>query len=288
MTDNTFDRARQFVIGEGRLLEQRLFETVFEDGPPEAVIDALRGFQNADGGFGHGLEPDKRCPASLPIDVEIALQAMVTAGASDPAMVARACDWLASVATPDGSVAASFPVMEGYPRASHWTDWTYTPGINPTAGLAGRLHALKVEHPFVDRASEWCWRAVEGDGDWGDAHAVEEVAVFLEHAPDRVRAEAAAARVPERLASAQWFKLDAASPEYGVTPLHFAPTPASPWRSLFADDVIAAHLDRLAADQQPDGGWPIAWEPPSRASTMEWRAIETLRAVRTLAAYGRL
>ena len=292
MTSNdndTLDRARQFVIREGRLLEQRLFETLFENGPPDAVVDSLRGYQNTDGGFGPGLEPDKRCPASLPMDVEIARQAMVTAGASDPVMVARACDWLASVATPEGAVPLSFPVMEGYPRAEHWTDWTYIPGLNPTAGLAGRLHALKAEHPFVEQATEWCWRAIEGDADWGDAHAVAEVLVFLEHVPDRPRAEAVAANaVPSRLASAQWFKPDPADPSYGVTPLHLAPAPSSPWRSLFADDVVAGHLDRLLADQQDDGGWPIQWEPPSRSSTMEWRTIETLRAVRTLAAYGRL
>jgi len=40
------------------------------------------------------------------------------------------------------AVALSFPVIEAHPRAGHWSDWTYTPGLNPTAGLAGRLHRL--------------------------------------------------------------------------------------------------------------------------------------------------
>jgi hypothetical protein len=57
---------------------------------------------------------------------------------------------------------------------------------------------------------------------------------------------------------------------------------------LFSDELIEGHLDRLAAGQQDDGGWPIAWNPPAHSSTLAWRGIETLRALRVLAAYGRL
>jgi hypothetical protein len=38
----------------------------FKDGRVEPIIDALRGYRNPDGGFGHALEPDLRCPASQP------------------------------------------------------------------------------------------------------------------------------------------------------------------------------------------------------------------------------
>lgn len=73
-----------------------------------------------------------------------------------------------------------------------------------------------------------------------------------------------------------------------MTPLHLAPRPDSPWRALFTEDAIEGHLDRLQRDQQPDGGWPLTWEPPGLASTLEWRGIETLRALRVFVAYGRL
>jgi hypothetical protein len=67
-----------------------------------------------------------------------------------------------------------------------------------------------------------------------------------------------------------------------------AGTPDSPWRGAFADDQLAAHLDQLAAAQQPDGGWPVTWQPPSEASLLDWRGIVTLQALRTLTSYGRL
>jgi hypothetical protein len=283
----TFSAGRAFLDREGRLVERRLAAVLFDGADPAGVVDTLRAYRNPDGGFGHGLEPDKRCPASLPIDVECALDILLVAGARDDALVAGACDWLGSVAAPDGAVPLSFPVMEAYPRAEHWSDWTYTPGLNPTAGLAGRLHRLGVTHPWLDAATAWTWSALES-GFGEDAHALAEVLVFLAHVPDQGRAQPIAAQVGTWLAKAQWFRADPADPEYGVTPLHLAPTPDSPWRRLFDDASIDGHLDRLARDQQPDGGWTITWEPPGVASTCEWRGIETLRALRALRAYGRI
>jgi hypothetical protein len=93
---------------------------------------------------------------------------------------------------------------------------------------------------------------------------------------------------PAQLADAELYLGDADAAGYGLTPLAFAPMPESRWRQLFADAQIEAHLDRLERDQQPDGGWPVSWEPPSEASRLEWRGIVTLGALRTLTAYGRL
>ena len=102
------------------------------------------------------------------------------------------------MAAPDGAVSLAFPVMERYPRAEHWSDWTYTPGLNPTAGLAGRLHQLGVTHPWLDRATDWTWARLESGFD-EDAHALSEVLVFLAHVPDRGRAEAVGAHVGDWL-----------------------------------------------------------------------------------------
>jgi hypothetical protein len=283
--------AWQFVLAEARVLDQRLFERCFLDGPAHAVVDALRGYRNDDGGLGHGLEPDKRCPASLPIDVEVALRTLAAADAYDESLVLGACDFLDRVADESdhgGAVPLAFPVIEDYPRADHWTDWTYAPGLNPTAGLAGHLHRLGVDHPWLERATEYCWGALDDGGGLADVHELSESLIFLEHVPDRQRAVVAATALAEHLGEVKLLNLDPAETDYGLTPLHLAHTPESPWRAFFTDEQIDAHLDRLAAGQQEDGGWPITWDPPSEASRSEWRAIWTIDALLTLRAYGRL
>ena len=120
-------------------------------------------------------------------------------------------------------------------------------------------------------------------GDDPDHDGISNLDEFLEHTDD-VDLD----RVREWLPKLQWFRADAADPTYGVTPLHLASTPDSFWRPLFTDAQLEAHLDRLVADQQPDGGWAITWEPPGPASTMEYRGIVTVGALRTLKAYNRI
>ncbi|MFF1823238.1 hypothetical protein ACFVWG_38415 [Kribbella sp. NPDC058245] len=277
-----FTAGRDFVRLEGRLVENRLFATVFDGADPAGVVDALRGYQNADGGFGHGLEPDKRCPDSLGLDVETAFDILLAAGARDEVMIRRAVDWLASVATPDGAVSLAAPVIESYPRAEHMSEWTYQPSLNPTAGLVGRLHKLDVEHPWRELAGGWCAAQLAAELPT-EAHSLHESLEFLEHTGD-IDLD----RVREWLPKVSYYRADAADPSYGVTPLQFAPTPESPWRALFSEAQLEAHLDRLIADQQADGGWAITWEPPGQAATLEYRGIVTVGALRTLKAYNRL
>jgi hypothetical protein len=289
--DDAFAAADRFLLNQARLLERRLFATCFLGQPAAGVADALRGYQNDDGGFGHALEPDVRCPASLPIDVEAAFQALAAAGAVGGGMVIAACDFLARAAEDagaGGAVPPAFPVIESFPRAAHWTAWTYQPGLNPTAGLVGLLYQLGIDHPWRSAGAAYCWQQLESGGLPGDAHALKEVLVFLEHVPDRRRAGQHAAALASNLASIPLFHLDPDTPGYGLSPLDVAPQATSRWRALFTDAQIDAHLDRLHKDQQADGGWPLTWEPPSQAAVAEWRGIVTLQALRTLTSYGRL
>lgn len=278
---------RDFIYREGRLLDQRRYATVFEGAPAQGVLDALRGYWNGDGGFGHGLEPDKRCPESQPLDVELALQTMDEAGTTDREMVQGAADFLATVSDPAGGVAPVLPSIAGYPHAAHWGDGRFPPGLNPTAGIVGLLSKLGAEHPWLGPATSFCWAELDRTLP-NDAHTLIETLTFLEHVPDRTRAAALIPQVTAQLPHVALYRADPADQEYGLSPLHFAPTPRSRWRSLFSDELIEAHLDTLQRDQQPDGGWALSWQPPSQASTLEWRGCVTVQALQVLRAYGRI
>ena len=279
------DAARSFLRREARLLEQRLAATVLDGADPQGVVDAVRGFRNADGGFGHGMEPDKRVPHSQPLDVEVAFDAMAQAGRFDTDLALGACDFLATIGS---GVPCVLPNIAGFPLASHWEQGAFEePSLNPTAGLVAHLLEQGIDHPWLAAATAYCWAELER-GLPREAHVLERTLHFLAAVPDRERAEKVMADWPKARAEAQWLKTDATSPDYGVTPLHLVPTPDSPWRWCFDDEMYEAFLDALAADQQDDGGWPIAWEPPGQAATLEWRGIVTLGALITLRAWGRL
>jgi hypothetical protein len=285
--DDSFGAAERFLQTEARVLERRLFATLYRDAPASGVVAALGAYRNSDGGFGHGLEPDKRTPDSLPADVEIAFRSLATAGVAEPGLIGPACDFLDRAAT-GGAVPLAFPVIEAYPRAAHWTDWTYQPGLNPTAGLCGLLYRLDYAHPWRDAATEYCWRALESEPLPDEVHALAEVFAFLEHVPERDRADKMVPAVFERITASEMFHSDPDAEGYGLTPLHLAPAADSRWRSLFTDAQIDGHLDHLVESQEADGGWTITWEPPGTASRLEWRGIVTLQALRTLRSFGRL
>src|ERR1700690_4272981 len=98
--DESFAAGDRFLLNQARLLERRLFARQFLGQPAGLVVNAVRGYQNADGGFRQALEPDTRCPARLPIAVESAFQALaaVGAGAGVADLLTPACDYLARLA----------------------------------------------------------------------------------------------------------------------------------------------------------------------------------------------
>lgn len=288
MTSESVDlaSAREFVYGVARLLDRRLFAVLFEDGDAAFVLTALAAYQNADGRFGHGLEPDTRTPMSQPLNVEVALQYMVDAGAADVGMAKAACDFLEAVTLSSGGVPILLPGFEAHGHASHWRGYRRSAELVPNAGIVGLLHRLGVEHPWREATAEVVWRGLESE-DLG-AHDILDASIFLAAVPDRVRAEATARRLAEALPGAEWFMPEPDGVGYGVPPWWFAPTPHSFCRRWFDDAVIDRHLDHLAQEQQQDGGWPISWNPPGPASELEWRGIQSVKALRTLRAYGRV
>ncbi len=280
-------KAQDFTWRNARLIERYLFTALFAGGSKEPVLAALRAYQNADGGFGNALEPDKRCPSSQPQDIEIALRILDAIEAVNAPMVARACDYLVTITTDEGGVPYALPSVNDYPHAFWWTVEGNPPAsLNPTAAIAGLLLKHGVQHPWTETASAFCWRAI-ADIDTTEFHTLMPAITFLEYAPDRTRAERELRRIAERISQPGVIELDPHAEGYVQKPLDWAPKPQSYCRRLFDDKTIAAHLTALADRQQDDGGWPISWEPISPAVEIEWRGRVTIEALRTLAAYGR-
>lgn len=290
--------ARTFLLTHARIIEIRLAEFAL-DGVTEAAHGAISGveaYRNSDGGFGNGLEPDALAPASQPLAADTAFDILadIAESTDDPGVrehaaevARRTLDHLDAASDSAGGLSIVFPSVADFPRAEHWGDGVFPPGLNPTAKLVAHARALGLEHPWIDRAAAFCRAAIEKLEPGTDAHTALCVVPFLESELDREDARAAYEGLLSRADQLALFTV-MPGPGYGLTPLDFAPHPSSPRRRFFPAEAIEAHLDALASSQHDDGGWSTSWTPPGPRSTLAWRGVVTLNALRVLRANHRI
>lgn len=286
VTQGRLERARDFIWRNARLIDRHLFAYLFDDGPREPILAALRAYRNPDSGFGNALEPDKRCPDSQPVDGEVALWLLdLIDGFADP-MVPELCDWLGRTSTDSGGLPFALESVNDYPHAPWWEVPADPPAsLNPTAAIIGLLTKHRVDHPWVERGTEFCWRALEAGLPTG-FHSLMPVITFFEYAHDRARAERGLEQIRAHLLSSDEIERDLQAKGYVHPPLDWAPTPRGFSYRLFRSDELAAGLEALAEAQCDDGGWPIKWPTVSTAVELEWRGRVTIDALLTLRAYA--
>ncbi|KIL52716.1 prenyltransferase/squalene oxidase repeat-containing protein [Jeotgalibacillus campisalis] len=119
------------------------------EGTSEKVIQALQHYQNADGGFGHALEPDSRLLDSSVLNTTIALQFLVQLPIDGHhPMIKQTFDYLTKQFDDINGRWSNVPVTINHvPRAPWWnvneetgeTGFENTPG-NPAAEILGYFH----------------------------------------------------------------------------------------------------------------------------------------------------
>ncbi len=284
------EAARSFLWHHARVLEQRRFGFLFDGGAAEPVVAAVAAYRNDDGGFGHALEPDGRGPSSQPLHTYTALSLCQEVG--DDRFVDGAVEFLASVANPDGGVPNCLATAQDHPRAPWW-QVSADSDLLMTALTASVLHRIGVDHPWLGKATEFCWRGVDGLGK-SHPYEVKACTEFLQHVPDRDRAERAAGQLGVLVREQGLVDLgDGEAPAgYAVgethQPHHYASRPDSLARRWFTDEEVERDLDRVVAERADDGGWTFPWAAWTPVTEHEWRPIVTIENLLVLRAYGRI
>jgi hypothetical protein len=273
--------AREFIYANARLLDRHRAAVLFDGAPADLVVQTLRAYHNADGGFGHALEPDVRTPHSETTAALHGLEVLAEVDALDDPMVKDVAGWVARHADPDGGVPFVLQTAMDYPRGP----WMVPSdgGSHLTFGLAAILDAAEVHSPWLDSAKHWCWTRIEQPAEIS-AYWVKFALDFLDGAADESRASAAFDRLRPLLRADGSVPVPGGTAEEKLTPLTLSPRARSRSRSLFTEEQITADLNALEAGQQDDGGWTfdfLGWSP---GQTAEWRGLTTLRSLATLLA----
>ena len=121
LSKNQLKKIKDFVFKNGRLLERNLFLYFFENGNKDAVIKALLAYQNLDGGFGNGIEPDLLCPDSTAIGAETAMYILDLLEYVDNEITDHLFTWIIKEQNEEGYINHPPKNLYNYPFQEWWS-----------------------------------------------------------------------------------------------------------------------------------------------------------------------
>ncbi len=279
-----------FVATHARILERRRLELMLGEGTPENVIAALDAYRNPDGGYGWGLEPDLRSAISQPVAAMHALELLADIRDTKTRRPVEVLDWLAEHSFDDGGVPFALAYTDTEGSAPHWTGADPSvSSLQMTTQLAAQAHRLArhradiAGHAWLAGATRYCLAAIAETLQSPHAYELMFVMRFLDAVADH---DPRAVPFIERFA--KLVRTDGPTPVHGGAEdevlhlLDFTPYAEAPLRSTFPAAAIAEDMRRLAAQQQPDGGWTVDYTLYSPAAVLEWRGYATLQSLRIL------
>lgn len=139
------ERAREFIYRNARPLDLARWNYLFEGAAKQDVMEALKAYQNSDGGFANALEPDCWNPKSTPMQTWAAtkiIKEMDWEEKSHP-LITGILEYLVSNDEFDGHCWNGLNTVATNNDAPHAPWWSYTKAretsYNPTASLIGFL-----------------------------------------------------------------------------------------------------------------------------------------------------
>jgi hypothetical protein len=263
LTSINLDRALAYIARHGRPIEQALAGVRFGTTPLDQARAALVQYQNEDGGFGHGLEPDYLLPASSATATSIGLQFAVDMDlpADDP-LVTGALEYLAATRDADkGTWLATPASVNDHPHAP-W--WHHDPDkinadaliLNPGAELVGYFYRWS----RGDEASAWLDQTIDCLQSRREVEGHELLCcVRLAESPNLPDPQRGA------VLAALHQHVDAlieTNPDewggYCIKPMTAAPHPQNPLADGLAD-IIKQQIPFELARQGEDGAWQPHW-----------------------------
>ncbi|ASS76007.1 hypothetical protein CIG75_14235 [Tumebacillus algifaecis] len=256
----SIDKTREFVFKHGALWERSLFSYLFDGGSLQHLHHSLLAYKNEDGGFGHGMEHDIKCPDSNPLALEFLLTVVRETGIPAGNLFDNSSAWVERNRAEDGSL-KNPPTLHNFPYAPWWSE----NGQTVPASTVGNLRRLGLSTPVLE----------ESTAKWAAEHLnVEQIAnndwlfMAFQAFDYYLTLEDTADTRPLREATIQnIIKLAEKAPEKSFFTLcHYISDPHSEMTQAVPPALLDRLLTHLSTTQREDGGWNdehdlLYWQP---------------------------
>jgi len=286
--NQTIEKARAFICRNARPLELARWQYHFEGASKKIVLHALSYYQNADGGFGHALEPDAWNPNSSPIQTLAATEILHEIGFDDHShsIVEGILRYLGSGADFDGKFwYTAVRSNNDYPHAPWWhaeSDSICHSDYNPTACLTGFILRFAQKesalHALGRRVASEVFTSYMGQGllkDPNSSACLVRLAQYCEEARETNFFDLSAVKEKLGRQVKHCITHDTASWE-----TNYICKPSSFFRSrdglFYPDnrDIAEYECEFIEKTQLDDGSWPIPWRwqdyPEQWAVSKNW------------------
>lgn len=273
----SLEKAREFVYANGVMWERALFGYLFDSRPLAHFHQCVLCYKNIDGGWGHDLEHDIKCPDSHPLALEFLLSINRDTGVPLTGLFDGTVAWVEAQRLEDGSLRNPATIRD-YPLAPWWVE---SGGQTAPASLTGGLMRVGVCSmalaastrqwvlanltPDHIRANEWLFMAYNAFDYTMNVPDFPDLQAYQQATFENIVACAEAA--PEN----QYYQL-----------FQFVNGPDSPLARAIPEGLLNRALDYLEATQQEDGGWP------DQHGLVHWYPYVTILVLLALQRFGRL
>lgn len=258
----------RYLTANARPVDVALHNFHFNNGPQQAVIEALVAYQNEDGGFGKGIEPDFQLPDSSSLGTTLAFQYLAKLEKPETTDLVRGgITYLLQTYDHQKNSWGIVPKkVNTYPHAPWWDYERSQQGFgwgNPGAEILGyllRYRALVQDTALVNTIAQRALGRLNEltEQEEPDFHELLCYVRLYQQADQELQTQ-----IYQPLANLITKVVNLNSKEWGsyvATPLTFIKTPDSPFISLFNHELIAANLDHLKQTIVNGDHWEPTWD----------------------------
>jgi len=285
----------------GRPLDVVRYMYLFENGKKHDVLAVFKAYQNEDGGFGHGLEPDCQNPHSSPVQTMTAMEIVdeLNLNRTHP-VVKNMLAYLINEAPrdKDGMYHATIPSNNDYPHAPWWTHdkKKLVRGYVPTATIAGFVYAHTLKDDKVHREMKDLIQKIirhfqkQPSNEKHDLKSLLDMVDYIPSFDAFTEADHFLKLLLAQIKSTIDSKPKQWVSSYVATPLSYYPTTEHYGYRQF-EEVVEKHASLLLKYRNDEGIWDITWSWDEKTEAFllakeQWKSIIALSHLKSLKAYG--